>query len=85
MSNPSVWFLNEPTSGLDSQTSFVVIDFVREIARKKNIAVLLTIHQPSSNIIGIIDRILIMNKGQLVYQGLSTSVSDYFEGIKIPL
>jgi ABC-type multidrug transport system ATPase subunit len=85
MSNPSILFLDEPTSGLDSQTSFVVIDFVKEIARKKNISVILTIHQPSSNIMGIIDRILLMNKGNLCYQGATENVSTYFEGINMPL
>lgn len=85
MSNPSILFLDEPTSGLDSQTSFVIIDFVRELAKKKNICVILTIHQPSSNIMGIIDRILVMNKGLLCYQGTTSNVSNYFEAINMPL
>jgi ABC-type multidrug transport system ATPase subunit/ABC-type multidrug transport system permease subunit len=85
MSNPSVLFLDEPTSGLDSQTSFVVIEFIKELAKNKNMAVILTIHQPSSNIMNVIDKILLVNKGELAYQGPTNLVSDYFEGIQLPL
>ncbi len=69
MSNPSILFLDEPTSGLDSQTSYIVIDFLREIAESKKIAVVFTIHQPSSNIMSLINRVVMLNKGRLTYQG----------------
>jgi ABC-type multidrug transport system ATPase subunit/ABC-type multidrug transport system permease subunit len=85
ISNPSILFLDEPTSGLDSQTSFVVIDFIKEIAKNKNIAVILTIHQPSSKILDTIDRILLLNRGELAYQGKTADVSDYFEKMQLPL
>jgi ABC-type multidrug transport system ATPase subunit len=78
LSNPSILFLDEPTSGLDSQTSFTIISYLGELARRENKAVIFTIHQPSSNIYGLFDKLLIMNKGKMVYQGLPTGVVDYF-------
>lgn len=85
ISNPSILFLDEPTSGLDSQTSLVVIEFIKEIAKNKNMAVILTIHQPSTKILNTIDRILLLNRGELAYQGKTSDVSDYFEKMKLPL
>jgi ABC-type multidrug transport system ATPase subunit len=69
VSNPSILFLDEPTSGLDSTTSGIIIEFLKELARIKNMIIVFTIHQPSSNIFQLFDRLLIMNKGEIVYQG----------------
>lgn len=69
ISNPSILFLDEPTSGLDSTTSGVIIEFLKELAKVKNMIIAFSIHQPSSNIFQHFDRMLILNKGELVYQG----------------
>jgi len=78
LSNPSILFLDEPTSGLDSQTSFTIITYLGELARKENKAIIFTIHQPSSNIFGLFDKLLLMNRGKMVYQGVPNGVIDYF-------
>lgn len=85
ISNPSILYLDEPTSGLDSQTSYIVIDFLKGLAKSKNIIVIFTIHQPSSNIFSLFNKLIILNKGQEVYQGPSMDVIPYFESIKFPL
>ena len=81
ISNPTILFLDEPTSGLDSQTSFIIIDFLKTLAETKNKAIIFTIHQPSSNIVNLFDRILLLNKGQCVYQGATENIIKYFEDI----
>ncbi len=78
LSNPSILFLDEPTSGLDSQTSYTIINYLGNLARTENKAVIFTIHQPSSNIYGLFTTLLLMNKGQAVYQGKPLGVIDYF-------
>jgi ABC-type multidrug transport system ATPase subunit len=85
ISNPSILFLDEPTSGLDSQTSFIVIDFLKGLAQSKNMIVIFTIHQPSSNIFSLFDRLILLNKGQGVYQGATLGVIPYFAKIGFPL
>lgn len=71
ISKPSLLFLDEPTSGLDSTTSGVIINFLKELAKKKNMIIAFNIHQPSSNIFQHFDRLLIMNKGEFIYQGFA--------------
>jgi len=75
-----ILLLDEPTSGLDSSTSFTIIEFLREYARKHNKIILTTIHQPSSNIFNLFDKLIILNHGRIIYQGLGgNEVSTYFE------
>jgi ABC-type multidrug transport system ATPase subunit/ABC-type multidrug transport system permease subunit len=78
ISDPSILFLDEPTSGLDSQTSLIVIDFLKDLAKSKNLMIVFTIHQPSSNIVSKFDRLLILNKGNEVYQGETSRALNYF-------
>ncbi|CRK32163.1 hypothetical protein BN1723_003835 [Verticillium longisporum] len=55
-------FLDEPTSGLDSQSAFSIVRFLRRLADAGQ-AIICTIHQPSSDLIGQFDMILALNRG----------------------
>jgi len=85
LSNPNIFFLDEPTSGLDSRTSYIIIEFLRDLAKKYKKAIIFTIHQPSSNIVMLFHRLIILNKGELVYQGVNKEVINYFSEIKYGL
>ena len=50
ISDPQVIVLDEPTSGLDSLTSFVIIQYLKNLALNQNKTVIMTIHQPNSDI-----------------------------------
>ncbi|KAL2522606.1 ABC transporter G family member 17 [Forsythia ovata] len=65
---PSLLFLDEPTSGLDSTSAHSVIEKVHDIATSGS-TVILTIHQPSSRIQLLLDHLIILARGQLMYQG----------------
>ncbi|KVH92376.1 ABC transporter G family member 17-like [Cynara cardunculus var. scolymus] len=65
---PSLLFLDEPTSGLDSTSAQSVIEKVHNIAQAGS-TVVLTIHQPSSRIQLLLDHLIILARGQLMYQG----------------
>jgi ABC-type multidrug transport system ATPase subunit len=47
---PKILFLDEPTSGLDSFTSYLIIKLLKELAVRKNMIVIYTIHQPTNEI-----------------------------------
>ncbi|KAK4585031.1 hypothetical protein RGQ29_022624 [Quercus rubra] len=64
---PSLPFLDEPTSGLDSTSAHSVIEKVHHIARSGS-TVILTIHQPSSRIQLLLDHLIILARGQLMFQ-----------------
>ncbi|KAM0754754.1 putative SNQ2-ABC transporter [Meredithblackwellia eburnea MCA 4105] len=75
-------FLDEPSSGLDSQSSWSILQLLRKLADHGQ-AVLATIHQPSSELFQVFDRLLLLKKGgQTVYFGdlgeNSRTLVDYF-------
>jgi ATP-binding cassette subfamily G (WHITE) protein 2 (PDR) len=77
-------FLDEPTTGLDSQSAYGVISFLRLLANN-GMSILCTIHQPSAQMFQKFDRLLLLVKGgQTAYFGEvgkdSRTVIDYFEG-----
>lgn len=74
---------DEPTSGLDSQTAWSICMLLRKLADNGQ-AILCTIHQPSSQLFCIFDRLLLLNEqGQNIYFGdighNSTTLISYFE------
>ncbi|KAK4702442.1 hypothetical protein P7C70_g3780, partial [Phenoliferia sp. Uapishka_3] len=76
-------FLDEPSSGLDSQTAWSMVRLCRKLANSGQ-AILCTIHQPSAILMAEFDRLLFLQKGgRTVYFGeigpnCSTLV-NYFE------
>ncbi len=67
--NPSVLFVDEPTSGLSSRDSDRIMDVLRNLA-KGGMLVFVVIHQPSSDIFKSFDRIFILDKGgEQIYHG----------------
>ncbi|KAI4325982.1 hypothetical protein MLD38_031341 [Melastoma candidum] len=82
---PSLLFLDEPTSGLDSTSAHSVIEKVHDIARSGS-TVILTIHQPSSRIQLLLDHLIILARGQLMFQGPPKDVTLHLGrmGRKVP-
>jgi len=76
---PSVLFVDEPTSGLSSRDSENVMDLLRELALKGKL-VFVVIHQPSSEIYKMFDKIIFMDLGgYLVYYGNPVEAVMYFK------
>ncbi|KAI9374499.1 ABC-2 type transporter-domain-containing protein [Aspergillus egyptiacus] len=62
-------FLDEPSSGLDSQSAFNIVRFLRKLAAAGQ-AILCTIHQPNSALFENFDRLLLLKSGgECVYFG----------------
>jgi len=79
--NPSVILLDEPTSGLDSTTALNLIHTLHTLAQAGNRTILTTIHQPSSRIYQMLDKLLLMGLGHLLYYGDASVACDYFTKI----
>jgi len=84
-SNPSILFLDEPTTGLDSRAAQVFIRVVRRLARAGR-SIVCTIHQPSSYIFNNFDSLLLLRRGgQTVFFGRlgeqSSELVKYFTAI----
>ncbi|KAH8724804.1 ATP transporter [Phaeosphaeriaceae sp. PMI808] len=81
ITSPKILFLDEPTSGLDSAASFEVMNFVRIIAKKYKILVIASIHQPSTTTFELFDKLMLLSRGKVAYNGSITEVKDYFAGL----
>ncbi|MCJ7716690.1 MAG: ATP-binding cassette domain-containing protein, partial [Anaerolineales bacterium] len=76
---PAVLFLDEPTSGLSSRDSENILDLLKELTFKGKL-VFVVIHQPSSDIFKMIDRLLILDTGGfLIYNGNPIDSIMYFK------
>ncbi|KJE94352.1 ABC transporter [Capsaspora owczarzaki ATCC 30864] len=62
IADPPLLFLDEPTSGLDAFGAALVMSKIRQIAQTGR-AVICTIHQPSAEIFGMFDHLLLLKKG----------------------
>jgi len=69
---------SEPTSGLDSESAYHVMKFLDEYAKASGRRVILTIHQPSSFIWDMIDNVVLLSKGKLMYQGPRVEIEPFF-------
>ncbi|OCK81639.1 putative ABC transporter [Lepidopterella palustris CBS 459.81] len=87
ITSPKILFLDEPTSGLDSAASYEVVSFVRNIAKKHNLLVIASIHQPSTTTFELFDKLLLLSRGRTAYNGPVAGVQEYFDsmGYKMPM
>lgn len=76
---PSVLFVDEPTSGLSSRDSENIMDLLKELALKGKL-IFVVIHQPSSDIFKMFDKLLILDVGGYpIYNGNPVDAVMYFK------
>jgi energy-coupling factor transporter ATP-binding protein EcfA2 len=72
-----VYLFDEPTSGLSSKDSEHVLEIIRSLARNK--IVLTSIHQPSSRLLAMFDKALLLDKGgKMAFFGTPQGMLEYF-------
>ena len=76
--NPAILFLDEPTSGLDSYFAESVMTSLKSLAKKAGKTVVLTVHQPSSIIYAMFDRLLLLSNGKVCYHGDTNNALRFF-------
>jgi len=75
---PSVLFVDEPTSGLSSNDSENILDLLKELSLKGKL-IFVVIHQPSSEIFKMFDRLIILDVGGYqIYYGDPVDAVIYF-------
>lgn len=78
LKKPDLLFLDEITSGLDSVSSLNVCRLLRKVADERNIAVVCTIHQPSTKTFHNFDQVMVLSMGRLAYAGSRVDAENYF-------
>ncbi|KAF3442119.1 hypothetical protein FNV43_RR16035 [Rhamnella rubrinervis] len=80
LTNPSLLLLDEPTSGLDSTTAQKIVCTLWQLASRGR-TVVMTIHQPSSRVFYMFQKVLLLSEGNTLYFGNGAEVMDYFARI----
>lgn len=81
ISNPGVFFLDEPTTGLDSTAAYSIVKHLVDLAASLNIAVIMTIHQPAQMVFEMLQDLYIIEGGQMVFTGPLSCSEKYFSNL----
>ncbi|KAG0672485.1 putative ATP-dependent permease [Maudiozyma exigua] len=87
VTSPLILFLDEPTSGLDANNANNVVECLWKLAKDNNRTLVLSIHQPRSNIFNLFDKLVLLSNGHMIYSGDTITVNDFLinSGFKIPM
>ncbi|VVB11045.1 unnamed protein product [Arabis nemorensis] len=85
VANPSIIFMDEPTTGLDARAAAIVMRAVKNVAETGR-TIVCTIHQPSIDIFESFDELVLLKRGgRMIYTGPlglhSSHVIEYFQNI----
>ena len=78
--DPTTLLLDEPTSGLDSTTAFHIVENLQALAQRGR-TIVVTIHQPASEMLSLLDRIMILSQGKVVFNGTSQQALGHFSSL----
>ncbi|KAK4784256.1 hypothetical protein SAY86_018624 [Trapa natans] len=78
LTRPRLLFLDEPTSGLDSAASYYVTRRIVDLAKQNGMAVIVSVHQPGSEVFGLFPDLCLLSQGSMVYFGPSSEASQFF-------
>ncbi|KAG0491860.1 hypothetical protein HPP92_005258 [Vanilla planifolia] len=79
--------LDEPTSGLDSSSALLVVRSLRRAATNSphRPSVILSIHQPSSQLLSAFDTVLLLSRGTVLHHGDLHSLSTFLSSSGFPI
>lgn len=78
LTDPHLLLCDEPTSGLDSFMANSVLQVLKRLANKGK-TIIITIHQPSSELFGMFDKILLVAEGRAAFLGTPAQATEFFE------
>ena len=78
---PDVLVLDEPTAGLDPQGRKRILDQIKKLQQETNITVILVSHS-MEDVANYADRLLVMNGGELVYDGTPEEIFPRYEDLE---
>ncbi|XP_071470534.1 broad substrate specificity ATP-binding cassette transporter ABCG2-like [Marmota flaviventris] len=76
--DPSILFLDEPTTGLDWNTAYKIIKLLKSISEQER-TIIFSIHQPGYSIFNIFDSLTLLASGKLMYHGPAQEALEYFK------
>lgn len=80
--DPSILFLDEPTTGLDSSSSTQCIRLLKKLAQEGK-TIICTIHTPSALLFEMFDQLYVLAEGCCIYKGNSRSVVPFLKELDL--
>ncbi|KAL6719027.1 hypothetical protein ACLMJK_003262 [Lecanora helva] len=77
---PMALFLDEPTSGLDATAASSIMRILKALSHL-GISIIVIIHQPRIEIFELIDDLILLSNGRLIFQGKERNVKPFFQGL----
>jgi ABC-type multidrug transport system ATPase subunit len=79
-------FMDEISTGLDSSTTYQIVNSLRQSVHILGGTALIALLQPAPETYELFDDIVLLSEGQIVYQGPRENVLEFFEamGFKCP-
>ncbi|KAM7155342.1 broad substrate specificity ATP-binding cassette transporter ABCG2 isoform 2-T2 [Molossus nigricans] len=77
ITDPSILFLDEPTTGLDSSTANAVLSLLKRMS-KQGRTIIFSIHQPRYSIFKLFDSLTLLASGRLMFHGPAQEALGYF-------
>lgn len=85
LTNPPILLCDEPTSGLDSFLAVQVVNVLKKLASMKSMTIVFTIHQPSSQVFELFDRVNMMANGRVAFCGRQADAHRFWASLGRPL
>ncbi|XP_050698016.1 protein scarlet-like isoform X4 [Eriocheir sinensis] len=80
LTDPPLLFCDEPTTGLDSFNARKMVKIMKDMATRGK-TILCTIHQPSSEVFTMFDKLLLLAEGRVAYMGSSVGALEFLESL----
>lgn len=77
---PMAIFLDEPTSGLDATAASSIMKTLKALSRL-GMTIVVIIHQPRIEIFEMIDELILLSNGRLIFQGAEPRAQPYFASL----
>lgn len=77
INHPEILILDEPTTGLDSNSAFKIVTSLQKYAEDNDMIVIITVHQPGEGLFNLFGDLIFLTKGGLFYMGPVSKIRDF--------
>eukprot|EP00567_Pseudictyota_dubia_P017121 CAMPEP_0197437676 /NCGR_PEP_ID=MMETSP1175-20131217/4856_1 /TAXON_ID=1003142 /ORGANISM="Triceratium dubium, Strain CCMP147" /LENGTH=667 /DNA_ID=CAMNT_0042967253 /DNA_START=443 /DNA_END=2446 /DNA_ORIENTATION=- len=81
---PDTLFCEEPTGNMDSETSMAVMNFLKGYCSQPGRRVIVTMNTPSSLVWNMIDNVILISEGRIIFEGPRFDMEAFFANVGFP-